>query len=85
MGVKIFIKKPLKLADVQNCKEYLSSNNNHENSIKPDENYYKKNSITIKNNLNLQETNNKTNKLNSTNNEKIVGFENNNFKDKYLD
>ena len=46
MGVKIFIKKPLKLTDVQNCKEYLSNNNNYE---------------------------------------KIVGFENNNFKDKYLD
>ena len=61
MGVKIFIKKPLKLIDVQNCKEYLSNNNIYENFIKSDG-------------------------LNSTNNENLVGlFENNNFKDKYLD
>ena len=84
MGVKIFIKKPLKLIDVQNCKEYLSNNNNYENSIKPDENYIKENSTIIKNNLN-QETNNKTNKLNTINIEKIVDFEIDNFKDKYLD
>ena len=85
MGVKIFIKKPLKLIDVQNCKEYLSNNNNYENLIKPDQNYIKENSIIIENNLNLQETYKKISILNSTNNENLVGFENNNFKDKYLD
>ena len=53
-------------------------------SIKPDENYIKENSTIIKNNLN-QETNNKTNKLNSINNENLVDFETDNFKDKYLD